>query len=226
MTKVNFKLITDKSIDELIFIQQSLPNYIQERTECDIKDMLKYLPDNIKNIIDLGCGSGRLSIGLHYVLKNNNIKYWLVDCEDSDLKKLWAQYSISDSARFYNKRILTEHFCDLNNFKNFEYIPVDDNFYWKRLPELSDVLFSKYAFGWHFPIGLYDKIYPYILKNNAVCFFTIRHENSLPEYDLKNLPKYFEIIDIFTDSFHWTGTEDKIDCFDQRRTLVLRYNGK
>jgi len=219
------KLNIDEKIMSLIFVQQSLPEYIQERTGCDIEDMLEYLPAKIKNVIDLGCGSGRISIGLNYTLKDENVKYWLVDSKNSDLKKYWDQYPLKDKPRYYNKREITEQFCALNKLENYEYVEVDKYSNWSKLPPKADVLFSKYALGWHFPIGLYNKIYPKILREGAICFFTIRHENkeTLPEYKLSNLPSFFEIVNIFIDSFHWTGDKKKIDCGDGRRTLVLKY---
>lgn len=223
----NNPLIIDEKVMELIFAQQSLPGHIQERTDCDVKDMYGYLPLSIKNVIDLGCGSGRVSIGLNYLLKYEGIKFWLVDSRYSELKKHWGQYSLKDKSRFYNKEELTRQFCTLNNLRNYEYIGVDEHFNWSKIPLKSEVLFSKYAFGWHFPIGLYNEVYPKILRDGAICFFTIRHENEniLPEYKLSNLPSFFEIVDIFVDSFHWTGKTQKVDCGNGRRTLVLRYKG-
>lgn len=222
-------LILNKEIEELISIQQSLPLCIEERTRCDVKDMIKHFPNTpLQNIIDLGCGSGRISIGLNYILKDKNIKYWLVDGEDSDPKQYWGQYSLGEDTHFYNKKKLTTHFCHLNNFLNYKYITVKPDLTWTQFPPLSDILFSKYAVGWHFPINTYYNIYPKILKKGALCFFTIRQENknTLPEYKLSNLPPFFEIINIFTDSFHWTGKEEKIDCGNGRRTLLCRYKGR
>lgn len=215
----------DKEIEKLIFAQQSLPAYIQERTNCDVKDMLMYFPNKVRNVIDLGCGSGRVSIGLNYVLKDEKIKYWLIDSKNSNLKRHWGQYPLKDGSHFYNRKEVTERFCVLNNMENYEYIVVGPLYNWSKIPPKADVLFSKYAFGWHFPIGLYNKNYPKILREGAICFFTIRHEteDTLLEYKLSSLPSFFEVVDIFVDSFHWTGDEKKIGCGKGRRTLVLRY---
>ena len=203
----------DDKIEDLFKTQLSLPQHTLQRTSCDVFDMLEFFPRNVENVIDLGCGSGRVSIGLSKTLLNP-IKYWLVDCEDSSMEKHWGQYCFDGETRFYNKRELTEHFCKLNGLQDYQYVVVDKKLNWSEIPPKADVLFSKYAIGWHFPIKTYEHIYPKILKEGAVCFFTWQIKKTTTfEYYVENLPSYFKVLKIYKDSFP----------FQRNKTMVLRY---
>jgi hypothetical protein len=222
------KFKTDKEIDKLFVIQSSLPWDIEERTRRDVADMITYLPMDMANIIDLGCGSGRISVGLNSYFNdatfNYNPKFWLCDCDDSEMKKYWDLYT-DNQPRFYNKRILTERFCRMNELTNFEYVSINEQYEFNKTIPPANVLYSKYSIGWHFPIGTYTDKYPDILKPGAVCFFTVRPEtDEIPDaYKVCNLPKYFTVIDRIVDSYHWTGDKEKVECGNGRQTLILRY---
>ena len=52
---------------------------IDQLTVADIEDMLPFLPENITQVVDLCCGSGRVSIAFDKLVTHGKAKFWLVD---------------------------------------------------------------------------------------------------------------------------------------------------
>jgi len=126
---------------------------IDQLTVADIEDMLPFLPDDITQVVDLCCGSGRVSIAFDKLVTHGKAKFWLVDGnvqnEVENIKRHWDKYHNDRIARFYNKRELTEECCRLNSFSNYEYVEVDGDLNWSTLPTDVDVLFSNRGIGCH-----------------------------------------------------------------------------
>ena len=119
---------------------------IDELTVADVEDLLPFIPEDPTNVVDLCCGSGRVSIALDKLVLHGRAKFWLVDgnveADVGRIKRHWDKYRNDRIARFYNKRELTEECCRLNDFTNYEYIEVDQNLRWSKLPTGVDFLFS------------------------------------------------------------------------------------
>ena len=173
--KIDVKFQVDSEIRTLIEKQNSCPEEIEKRTNYDIRDLIPFIPDEVNNIIDLGCGTGRLSIGLNKCLPELNAKYWLLDGDvgSLDCPIYWETYN-DDKPRFYNVASLTKRMCDINGLKNYEFIKINDDFSPVTMPEKSEFLFSNRSIGWHFPLKTYEDIFPKILKDKAICVFTWR----------------------------------------------------
>jgi SAM-dependent methyltransferase len=182
---------------------------IDQLTVADIEDMLPFLPDDITQVVDLCCGSGRVSIAFDKLVTHGKAKFWLVDGnvqnEVENIKRHWDKYHNDRIARFYNKRELTEECCRLNSFSNYEYVEVDGDLNWSTLPTDVDVLFSNRGIGCHWPLSLYSSVFPKILRDGAVCIF-------MNGKVLGEIPDYFTEIAV---------VEEKIQ---DRELIVLRYN--
>lgn len=148
---------------------------IDELTVADVEDMLPFIPEEPTNVVDLCCGSGRVSIALDKLVLNGRAKFWLVDgnveADVDSIKRHWDKYRNDRIARFYNKRELTEECCRLNDFTHYEYIEVDQNLRWSKLPTGVDFLFSNRGIGCHWPLSLYEPVFPRILRDGAICVF-------------------------------------------------------
>src|SRR4029077_968586 len=105
-----------------------------------IKDYIDYP----KNIMDLGCGLGRVAVYLNAVLKDPDMYYILADRHgDTTNTGGW------DLNEFYNDLNLTQSFCRLNGLLSFEVFDTKlDN--WNDI--WCDLIVSHCAFGMHFPI--------------------------------------------------------------------------
>jgi SAM-dependent methyltransferase len=197
-------LQTDSEIQPMLDVQGARD--INARTTGDIADMRQFLPDNPTNVIDLGCGSGRVSIGLAQTFPQWQAKYWLVDGEATGpLVKDWARYN-DRVVRFCNKAALTARMCQLNQFTNYEYINIGNDFSWPKFPDKAELLYSQNAFGFHYPIMFYKDVYPKILLPGAICIF---HARLL----MDTLPPYFTKI----------GAVEKCSYYDKQSLLVVKY---
>lgn len=181
---------------------------IDELTVADIEDMLPFIPRDASQVVDLCCGSGRVSIALDQLVLEGRAKFWLVDgnvsAEVGNIKRHWDKYDNDRIARFYNKRALTEECCRLNGLENYEYIEVDANLRWSKLPANVDFLFSNRGIGCHWPLSLYEEVFPKILSNGATCIF-------MNGDVLGPIPGYFSRVAV---------VEEKIQ---DRALIVLRY---
>lgn len=182
---------------------------IDELTVADVEDMLPFIPENTTQVVDLCCGSGRVSIALDKLVLHGRAKFWLVDgnveTEVDNIKRHWDKYRNDRIARFYNKRALTEECCRLNDFGNYEYIEVDRDLHWSRLPTDVDFLFSNRGIGCHWPLSLYTSVFPRILRDGAICIF-------MNGEILGEIPEYFSQVAV---------VDEKIQ---DRSLIVLRYD--
>ena len=182
---------------------------IDQLTVADIEDMSPFVPDDTTQVVDLCCGSGRVSIALDKLVLHGKAKFWLVDgsveAGVENIKRHWDKYRNDRIARFYNKRELTEECCRLNDFDSYEYLEVDENLHWSNLPKDVDFLFSNRGIGCHWPLSLYASIFPRILKDGAICMF-------MNGEVLGDIPEYFSTVAV---------VPEKIQ---DRELIVFQYN--
>jgi SAM-dependent methyltransferase len=182
---------------------------IDQLTVADIEDMSPFVPEDTTQVVDLCCGSGRVSIALDKLVLHGKAKFWLVDgsveAGVENIKRHWDKYRNDRIARFYNKRALTEECCRLNDFDSYEYLEVDENLHWSNLPKDVDFLFSNRGVGCHWPLSLYASIFPRILKDGAICMF-------MNGEVLGDIPEYFSTVAV---------VPEKIQ---DRELIVFQYN--
>lgn len=205
----DFTLVVNEAIRTQLTHHVGRHWMIDQLTVGDIEDMLPFVPEGTTQVVDLCCGSGRVSIALDQLVLQGRAKFWLVDgnvnTEVENIKRHWDKYRNDRMARFYNKRELTEECCRLNGFTNYEYIEVDENLRWSKLPSEVDFLFSNRGIGCHWPLSLYESVFPRILKDGATCIF-------MNGEVLGEIPDYFSTIAV---------VPEKIQ---DRDLIVLRYH--
>jgi SAM-dependent methyltransferase len=182
---------------------------IDQLTVADVEDMMPFIPEDTTQVVDLCCGSGRVSIALDKLVLHGKAKFWLVDgnvnAEVENIKRHWDKYRNDRMARFYNKRDLTEECCRLNGFTNYEYIEADADLEWSKYPKDVDLLFSNRGIGCHWPLKLYESVFPRILKDGATCIF-------MNGEVLGEIPDYFSTVAVVPESIQ------------DRELIVFRYS--
>ncbi len=205
----DFSLVVNEEIRTQLTHHVGRHWMIDQLTVADVEDMLPFIPENTTQVVDLCCGSGRVSIALDKLVFRGKAKFWLVDGnvqnDVENIKRHWDKYRDDRIARFYNKRNLTEECCRLNDFGNYEYVEADANLQWSKLPTDVDFLFSCRGIGCHWPLSLYASVFPKILRDGAICMF-------MNGKVLGETPEYFSTIAV---------VEEKIQ---DRELIVFRYD--
>ena len=142
-----------------------------------------------KNVLELGCGLGRMSIYLNSQLQDPSIHYILADSTKTtgESKYGWEKVDL-----FYNDLSLTEKFAKDNNLNNFETFDVRK----RDLNTLSNIDFvmSFLAVGFHNKIEHYMDDLLNITTDDCLLVFGVRRG----KYAEKDFEQYFKNIQIIT----------------------------
>ena len=145
-------------------------------SENEYSVISRYLYPYPKNILDLGCGLGRMSIFLNKKRPSDS-KYYLAD--SSEVPESAAAYGWNPGDSWYNDLNLTKEFCELNGLNNFEIIDLKSGGLHKL--ENIDLVFSFLAVGFHYPIESYLAVLKQIMAKDGLMIFGVRrgvYENS------------------------------------------------
>jgi len=142
-------MIIPESCRELAAIQVSQwpgdPNAFDRITNAQIGAFVEKI-DKPRRVIDLGCGLGRVSCGLHRHWQDDSIEYILADGDrfDGEPRTGW-----DPGEEWYNHLNLTHEFCTANGLENFRCHDL-----LKGPPtEEADLTVSLLAVGFHWPLG-------------------------------------------------------------------------
>ena len=204
----DFELITNEAIRTQLAHHVGRHWMIDELTAADAEDMMPFLPEDARQVVDICCGTGRVSIGLDKLILRGKAKFWLVDGNVAppveEIERHWEKYENDSIPRFYNKRNLAEECCRLNGLSNYEYLEVNEELEWPKLPRQVDFLFSNRGIGCHWPLKMYAHIFPEILRHGAICMF-------MNGEALGDIPDYFSKVAV---------VREKIQ---ERELIVLRF---
>lgn len=135
-----------------------------------------------KTVLELGCGLGRSSVYVNYLLQDDSIQYILAD-RDGRTTNTGAFNPVQDE--FYNDLEQTEDFCKLNGIKNVMTFDTEDD--WSKLPKVDFVL-STCSFGMHVPIERYIERILSVTEANCTLVFGTRS----PTYGPNSFRNLFE----------------------------------
>ena len=136
----------------------------------------QYIGDDIKTVLEVGCGLGRGSIFLNHMLQDDSIKYTLADR---------TGYTTNTGAfappedEFYNDLVLTKDFCELNGIKNVSTFDTELSD-WSTLPK-ADLIFSLCSFGMHVMIERYIDRLISVANPTSTMIFGTRHHSYGPD---------------------------------------------
>lgn len=177
-------------------------NFNSEQSEIDeslsammTKDynMIKdFLPKNVANILDIGCGIGLIDLALyrHY----NNVNLHLLDKtnvidENTSIRgfnKKYVFYNSMDAT----KKTLQDNGVDSKNIYIYE---VDNNvelIYKQRY----DLIVSLLSCGWHYSIETYIDLLKNNLNDDGVLILDIRHDTGQLEYAKEHFELFKHIV--------------------------------
>ncbi len=153
-----------------------------------------FLPKDIENMLDIGCGSGLTSVRMfkHYFDKNNkSINLYLMDKDRID-RKIYFGFKPDSSA--YCELQETKKNLILNNIDE-KYFHIYDilkyqnkSDFFDQLP-IFDLVISCISWGFHYPISVYLDCVTSKLKNGGILILDSSDPN-----DIELLSKDYVII--------------------------------
>ena len=175
----------------------------------ELESVKKYFENSSpKNVLELGCGLGRSSVGFHRTFSSwRRTHFYLLDGDSG--KKQICSVNYESYKSFYNKLELTEEFC-LSNGIPMEQIHILNAEKLEIFSSIKDIKFDfVYSFlsiGFHWPVGLYLKKLLSHLHSSSILCFGIRPATSsrfckFNDYQISQIPKdVFDILEVTTKS--------------------------
>jgi len=178
------------------FQYQNLDDLASNAIEKEFNNIIKYIPKNIKNVMDIGCGLGLINIFINEHFKKIQ-KFHLLDKNKIDSK---IKYGFSKDYESYNQLLLTKKILINNGIhkKKINLIDVNKKFSFEE--ESVDLVISLVSMGYHYPISEYINLLRKISTNDTIFIFDLATEYQ----DLNILSQYFKYYEIIekTDNKH------------------------
>jgi hypothetical protein len=172
-----------------IFVNYFQIQDIEKRTEelfrREIEAIKDYLPKNVENIMDIGCGLGIINIYLNQIY-NNQPNFFLLDKNRIDKE---IKYGFSSEYESYNDLNQTKSLLLNNNINSLHTIDVEKDI---KIENKIDLVISLKSMGYHYPIDQYLKLFTTCCDNSTCFIFDV----SEGYYNASLLKKYFDVVDI------------------------------
>ena len=172
-----------------IFVNYFQIQDIEKRTEelfrREIEAIKDYLPKNVENIMDIGCGLGIINIYLNQIY-NNQPNFFLLDKNRIDKE---IKYGFSSEYESYNDLNQTKNLLLNNNINSLHTIDVEKDI---KIENKIDLVISLKSMGYHYPIDQYLKLFRTCCNDNTCFIFDV----SEGYYNASLLKKYFDVVDI------------------------------
>lgn len=169
----------------VFFFQIRIKNKYNQDMISDYESMEDYFPQNISNILDIGCGIAGLDI--HIYKKNNQPNIHLLDRTAMDSS---VYYGFEQEGSYYNSLVLAKSFLVINGVREDKIFLYDLE---KNTPNFSqdffDLVISTISWGFHYPVSTYLRIVADSLKSSGVLILDIR-KNTGGEQELE---LYFDV---------------------------------
>ena len=155
--------------------------------KSEIDTFKNFLPKNVKNIMDIGCGLGIINILLNKFY-NDEPSFYLLDKNRIDKK---IKYGFSSNYESYNELNKTKQILTDNNIKENRLFLFDVE---KDIliDSKIDLVISLKSMGYHYPFETYLKLF----KKNCNKQTTFIFDVSEGYFDENFFKKYFENINI------------------------------
>ena len=155
-----------------IFIHYFQTGNIEKKTEIlflkEIETFKNYLPSNVQNVMDVGCGLGIISLNLNKIYLNKP-NFFLLDKNRIDKK---IKYGFSVNYESYNDLNETKKILSENNFedKQIHLIDVEKKI---KINKKIDLVISLKSMGYHYPFEEYLQLFEKCCTKNTVFIFDI-----------------------------------------------------
>ena len=164
---------------------QDLEKRTEELFRREIEAIKDYLPKNVENIMDIGCGLGIINIYLNQIY-NNQPNFFLLDKNRIDKE---IKYGFSSEYESYNDLNQTKNLLLNNNINSLHTIDVEKDI---KIENKIDLVISLKSMGYHYPIDQYLKLFRTCCDDNTCFIFDV----SEGYYNASLLKKYFDVVDI------------------------------
>ena len=162
-----------------------IENKVERLFESEFNLISQYLPKNLNNIMDVGCGLGVIDIFLNRFYKKN-LNFYLLDKNKIDKK---IKYGFSEDYESYNVLEETKNLL-LNNDLNESSINIIDVDKKIEIKQKIDLVISLKSMGYHYPFENYLKLFSNCCTKQTIFIFDISdNQNHL-------LGDYFEEIQL------------------------------
>ena len=162
-----------------------IENKVERLFESEFNLISQYLPKNLNNIMDVGCGLGVIDIFLNRFYKKN-LNFYLLDKNKIDKK---IKYWFSEDYESYNVLEETKNLL-LNNDLNESSINIIDVDKKIEIKQKIDFVISLKSMGYHYPFENYLKLFSNCCTKQTIFIFDISdNQNHL-------LGDYFEEIQL------------------------------
>lgn len=164
------------------FQANDLNNLTEELFKNEFKTIDEYLPLNINNVLDIGCGLGIIHIFFNKKYKNN-LKFFMLDKDkiDSSIK-----YGFNEDYESYNDLGETKNFLIKNNI-NEDKIVIQNAEKEINISDKIDLVISLKSMGYHYPIEKYLNLFKKKCHKNTVFIFDV----TTGRYNKDNISNFF-----------------------------------
>ena len=148
----------------------------------ELETFEKYLPSNVENIMDIGCGLGVLNIFINQKYQNNP-NFYLLDKNTVDNK---IKYGFSKDYESYNDLNETKNIL-LKNGLSKEQIYIKNVDQEIMIDNKINLVISLKSMGFHYPIENYINLIKKTCSTETTFIFDVFEE----KYSLNDVKKYF-----------------------------------
>jgi SAM-dependent methyltransferase len=158
---------------ECLLRKKAIMEAYKKDMQSEYNEIISFLPEKVKNILDIGCGIGGIDVFLseHYKLEEPH--FYCLDKTQIDS----VFYGFNKIGAFYNSLENTKQFLQLNEIPNINILEADSNY---KIPadEKFDLIISLISWGYHFPIDTYlNEVYSH-LNNGGHLILDIRENTN------------------------------------------------
>ena len=172
------------------FQEKNLNKKVHDQIQKEFESIKDYLPRDIKNIMDIGCGIGLIDIFFNKFY-HGTTNFYLLDKNYIDNKIV---YGFSEDYESYNISTITKNFLINNNIENnkLNLIDVEGKYYIE--PNSIDLCVSLVSMGYHYPLSIYLELLKNACHEKTVFIFDIATEYQSVE-ELRKIFKNVKIIE-------------------------------
>lgn len=145
------------SIESKLF-KKRVSELFSEEMFAEYEAMKKYLPQNARTILDIGCGIGGIDVLLNNHYKNTTPLIYLLDKTEMPKK---VYYGLEGKGCFYNSFEVVKDFLTKNGIRDTQIFVQEANE--KNTIDFNttfDLVISLISWGFHYPVSVYlDQVY-------------------------------------------------------------------
>ena len=169
------------------FQNKNIEKNCLELFQNEISTIKNFLPKNIKNIMDIGCGLGIINIFLNEIYQKEP-NFYLLDKNHVDNK---IKYGFSSNYESYNDLNETKKILLDNGLKDnsINILDVDKNI---SIKKKIDLVISLKSMGYHYPFENYISLFRNCCTKDTIFIFDI----ASGQYEVSFFKKYFDSTEV------------------------------